>query len=38
VLEDRAVLEELTRLRSEGWKATWNLLEPSAGPALAEAC
>jgi aryl-alcohol dehydrogenase-like predicted oxidoreductase len=69
VLEDRAVLEELARLRGEGWKvgltvtgprqgetvrralgvtvagerlfdcvqATWNLLEPSAGPALAEA-
>jgi aryl-alcohol dehydrogenase-like predicted oxidoreductase len=69
VLEDRAVLEELARLRSEGWKvgltvtgprqgetvqralgvtvagerlfdcvqATWNLLEPSAGPALEEA-
>jgi len=69
VLEDRAVLEELARLRGQGWKigltvtgqgqgdtvrralgvtvagerlfdcvqATWNLLEPSAGPALAEA-
>jgi aryl-alcohol dehydrogenase-like predicted oxidoreductase len=69
VLEDRAVLEELARLRGRGWKigltvtgprqretvrraldvavagerlfdcvqATWNLLEPSAGPALAEA-
>jgi aryl-alcohol dehydrogenase-like predicted oxidoreductase len=62
VLEDRAVLDELARLRSEaGWltgvsvtgagqgetirralevgafdcvQATWNLLEPSAGPAL----
>ncbi len=69
VLEDRAVLEELARLRGQGWKigltvtgprqgetvrralgvtvgverlfdcvqATWNLLEPSAGPALEEA-
>ena len=69
VLEDRAVLEELGRLREEGIvvglsasgpaqadtirralevsaggaapfacvQATWNLLEPSAGPALAEA-
>ncbi len=69
VLDDRAVLEELARLRHQGWKvglsvsgprqgetvrralavtvagerlfdcvqATWNLLEPSAGPALAEA-
>ena len=69
VLEDRAVFEELARLRGQGWKvgltvtgprqgetvrralgatvagerlfdcvqATWNLLEPSAGPALAEA-
>ncbi len=69
VLEDRAVLEELARLRARGWKvgltvtgphqgetvrralevavagdplfdcvqATWNLLEPSAGPALEEA-
>ena len=68
VLEDRAVLEELARLRGQGWKvgltvtgprqgetvrralgvtvageqlfdcvqATWNLLEPSAGPALEE--
>jgi aryl-alcohol dehydrogenase-like predicted oxidoreductase len=62
VLEDRAILDELARLRSEeGWltgisvtgprqgdtihralevgafdsvQATWNLLEPSAGPAL----
>src|SRR5581483_8843331 len=69
VLEDLAVLEELARLRRQGWKigltvtgprqgetvrralgvavagarlfdcvqATWNLLEPSAGPALEEA-
>ena len=69
VLADRAVLEELARLRGQGWKvgltvtgprqgetvrralgvtvagerlfdcvqATWNLLEPSAGPALEEA-
>ncbi len=70
VLDDRAVLEELARLREDlGWKiglsttgpgqastirkaitvevgglrvfdavqATWNLLEPSSGPALAEA-
>ena len=69
VLEDRAVLEELSRLRGRGVvvglstsgpaqadtirralevtargaapfacvQATWNLLEPSAGPALAEA-
>jgi aryl-alcohol dehydrogenase-like predicted oxidoreductase len=69
VLEDRAVLSELARLRGEGLtigltvsgprqaevirralhvnvdgvnpfqavQATWNLLEPSAGPALAEA-
>jgi aryl-alcohol dehydrogenase-like predicted oxidoreductase len=69
VLQDRAVLDELARLRGRGWKvgltvtgprqgetvrqalgvvvageplfdcvqATWNLLEPSAGPALAEA-
>jgi aryl-alcohol dehydrogenase-like predicted oxidoreductase len=65
VLEDRAVLDELARLRSEeGWftglsvtgpgqgetvlralevgafdcvQATWNVLEPSAGPALAAA-
>ena len=69
VLEDRAVLEELARLRDQGIvvglstsgpaqadtvrralevtaaglapfacvQATWNLLEPSAGPALAEA-
>lgn len=69
VLQDQRVLEELTRLRSEGLaigltvtgpqqagtirraldvhvgglnpfqavQATWNLLEPSAGPALAEA-
>jgi aryl-alcohol dehydrogenase-like predicted oxidoreductase len=69
VLEDRAVLDELARLRGRGWKvgltvtgprqeetvrqalgvvmggerhfdcvqATWNLLEPSAGAALAEA-
>src|SRR5690348_4736011 len=69
VLEDRAVLDELARLRGAGWKigltvtgprqgetlrrafgvvvagerlfdcvqATWNLLEPSAGPALEEA-
>ena len=70
VLEDRAVLDELARLRGEGLRiglsltgprqgetlrrvldvttasgerlfdavqATWNLLEPSAGPALAEA-
>jgi aryl-alcohol dehydrogenase-like predicted oxidoreductase len=69
VLEDRAVLDELARLRGQGWKvgltvtgaqqgemvrqalgvvvagerlfdcvqATWNLLEPSAGPALEEA-
>jgi aryl-alcohol dehydrogenase-like predicted oxidoreductase len=69
VLEDRAVLEELARLKGEGLRiglslsgphqaetlrraleivvagrrlfeavqATWNLLEPSAGPALAEA-
>ena len=69
VLEDRAVLDELTRLRDQGLviglstsgpaqpatirraleltttgkapfgcvQATWNLLEPSAGPALAEA-
>src|SRR6185312_17165556 len=65
VLEDRAVLEELARLRAEeGWftglsvtgprqgetvlralevggfdcvQATWNLMEPSAGPALREA-
>ena len=70
VLDDRQVLEELARLRSErGWKiglsttgprqgetirkalgvevggsrlfdsvqATWNVLEPSSGPALAEA-
>jgi aryl-alcohol dehydrogenase-like predicted oxidoreductase len=69
VLEDRAVLNEMARLRGQGWKvgltvtgprqgetvrraldvvvagerlfdcvqATWNLLEPSAGPALAEA-
>jgi aryl-alcohol dehydrogenase-like predicted oxidoreductase len=65
VLEDRAVLDELARLRfEEGWltglsvtgpgqgdtiqralevgafdcvQATWNLLEPSAGPALAAA-
>jgi aryl-alcohol dehydrogenase-like predicted oxidoreductase len=69
VLEDRAVLGELARLRGAGWKigltvtgsrqaetvrqalgvvvagerlfdcvqATWNLLEPSAGPALEEA-
>jgi aryl-alcohol dehydrogenase-like predicted oxidoreductase len=69
VLEDRAVLDELTRLRDHGLvigmstsgpaqpatirraldlttagrapfacvQATWNLLEPSAGPALAEA-
>jgi aryl-alcohol dehydrogenase-like predicted oxidoreductase len=69
VLEDRAVLEELARLRAGGWaigltltgprqgetlrraldvsvggdrlfdcvQATWNLLEQSAGPALAEA-
>jgi aryl-alcohol dehydrogenase-like predicted oxidoreductase len=69
VLEDRAVLEELSRLRDQGLvvglstsgpaqadtirralevsaggaapfacvQATWNLLEPSAGPALAEA-
>ena len=69
VLEDRAVLEELSRLRDQGVvvglstsgpaqadtvrralevtadgvapfgcvQATWNLLEPSAGPALAEA-
>jgi aryl-alcohol dehydrogenase-like predicted oxidoreductase len=69
VLEDRAVLEELARLRGQGWRigltvtgprqgetvrralgvtvagerlfdcvqATWNLLEPSAGPALEEA-
>ena len=69
MLEDRAVLEELARLRGQGWKvgltvtgprqgetvrralgvtvagerlfdcvqATWNLLEPSAGPALEEA-
>jgi aryl-alcohol dehydrogenase-like predicted oxidoreductase len=69
VLEDRAVLEELSRLRDQGIviglstsgpaqadtvrralevtadgaapfacvQATWNLLEPSAGPALAEA-
>ena len=64
VLEDRAVLEELARLRDEGVaigvsvtgpgqaetilralatgafdtvQATWNLLERSAGPALAEA-
>ena len=69
VLNDRAVLEELARLRGQGWKvgltvtgprqgetvrralnvtvagerlfdcvqATWNLLEPSAGPALEEA-
>jgi aryl-alcohol dehydrogenase-like predicted oxidoreductase len=69
ILEDRAVLEELVRLRGQGWKigltvsgprqgetvrraldvtvagerlfdcvqATWNLLEPSAGPALQEA-
>ena len=68
VLEDRAVLDELTRLRDQGLviglsssgpaqaatirralelttagkapfacvQATWNLLEPSAGPALAE--
>jgi aryl-alcohol dehydrogenase-like predicted oxidoreductase len=69
ILEDRPVLEELTRLRDQGVvvglsssgpaqadtirraletttagaapfacvQATWNLLEPSAGPALAEA-
>jgi aryl-alcohol dehydrogenase-like predicted oxidoreductase len=65
VLEDRAVLDELARLRAEeGWftglsvtgprqgetvlraleaggfdcvQATWNLMEPSAGPALAAA-
>ena len=65
VLEDRAILNELARLRTqEGWftgltvtgphqadtlsraletgafdcvQATWNLLEPSAGPALAAA-
>jgi aryl-alcohol dehydrogenase-like predicted oxidoreductase len=65
VLEDRAVLEELARLRAEeGWstgisvtgpgqgetvmralevggfdcvQATWNLMEPSVGPALAAA-
>jgi aryl-alcohol dehydrogenase-like predicted oxidoreductase len=69
VLEDRAVLEELSRLRDQGIvvglstsgpaqadtirralevtvdgaapfacvQATWNLLEPAAGPALAEA-
>jgi aryl-alcohol dehydrogenase-like predicted oxidoreductase len=65
VLEDRAVLDELSRLRAEeGWfiglsvtgprqsetvaralevggfdcvQATWNLMEPSAGPALAAA-
>jgi aryl-alcohol dehydrogenase-like predicted oxidoreductase len=69
VLEDRTVLDELVRLRGQGWKvgltvtgpgqgetvrrafgvfvagerlfdcvqATWNLLEPSAGPALEEA-
>jgi aryl-alcohol dehydrogenase-like predicted oxidoreductase len=69
ILEDRAVLDELTRLREQGVviglsssgpaqadairraleitadgaapfacvQATWNLLEPSAGPALAEA-
>jgi aryl-alcohol dehydrogenase-like predicted oxidoreductase len=69
VLADRAVLEELARLRGQGWKvgltvtgprqgetvrqalgvtvagerlfdcvqSTWNLLEPSAGPALEEA-
>ncbi len=65
VLEDRAVLEELARLRAQdGWltglsvtgpqqgetvlraldvggfdcvQATWNLMEPSAGPALAAA-
>jgi aryl-alcohol dehydrogenase-like predicted oxidoreductase len=69
VLDDRAVLEQLGRLRGQGWKigltvsgprqgetvrralgvtvagerlfdcvqATWNLLEPSAGPALEEA-
>ena len=60
VLEDRAVLEELSRLPTSGpaqadtirralevsaggaapfacVQATWNLLEPSAGPALAEA-
>lgn len=69
VLQDRAVLEELARLRATGWKiglsvsgprqgetirqaldvevagerlfdcvqATWNLLEPSAGPALEQA-
>jgi aryl-alcohol dehydrogenase-like predicted oxidoreductase len=65
VLEDRAILDELARLRAqEGWftgltvtgphqadtvsraletgafdcvQATWNLLEPSAGPALAAA-
>jgi aryl-alcohol dehydrogenase-like predicted oxidoreductase len=69
VLEDRAVREELARLRGQGWKigltvsgprqgetvrralgvttggerlfdcvqATWNLLEPSTGPALEEA-
>src|SRR5215470_1519686 len=69
VLENRPVLEELARLRGQGWKigltvtgprqgetvrralgvtvgverlfdcvqATWNLLEPSAGPALEEA-
>ena len=65
ILEDRAVLDELARLRAEeGWfiglsvtgprqgetvlralevggfdcvQATWNLMEPSAGPALAAA-
>jgi aryl-alcohol dehydrogenase-like predicted oxidoreductase len=69
VLENEAVLEELARLRDQGWKigltvtgpgqaeqirraldiavanepffdcvqATWNILEPSAGPALQEA-
>src|SRR5262249_3996025 len=69
VLDDRAVLDGLARLRGTGWKvgltvsgprqgdtvrralgvvvagerlfdcvqATWNLLEPSAGPALEEA-
>jgi aryl-alcohol dehydrogenase-like predicted oxidoreductase len=70
ILDDRAIVAELTRLRSQGLhigltvtgprqadtvrraldivvdgvplfesvQATWNLLEPSAGPALEEAC